>query len=215
MARRKSKRKGGGGGEATPIGALTPAPRAPLDPLADAKRKRERARTTIKARVAREQWREELKNYDEFWVPLADIRRASDSYDANLIAAAAIRHIENEKGYVRCGFDTEGSIKVLQLHFNFEHSSYSHVYQLNKFVRDGDAPEKLKELLTHPRIVFTGKKVNEEVIDVMKMCGVDEANIRTTRIVETQRCFESIEMISRGKSYAHRYFEFGIYAPNY
>ena len=49
----------------------------------------------------------------------------------------------------------------------------------------------------------------------MEMCGIEEENIRKTRIVETQRCFESIEMISRGRNHAHRYFEFGIYAPNY
>ena len=58
--------------------------------------------------MAREQRQEELKNYDQFSMPSADIRRASDSYDASQIAAAAIQDIENENVYVRRGFDTEG-----------------------------------------------------------------------------------------------------------
>ena len=214
MPKGKGKKKGNGGkGKDLNSGGL--APRSVLDAYATLKKRRDRARLHFKASIVREMESEDKKYWSEFQVPLEDIRYASDSFDANKFASEALIDIAKEGCDVYCGFDTEGSIKVLQLDFAFGSRTYSHVYQLNKIVYDGKAPEKLQELLAHENLVFTGKKVNDELIEVLEMCGVEPERIRTARIVETQRTFEVIEMVARGDRYAYKYLEFGQYSPDY
>ena len=171
---------------------------------------------TFKAQVAREFHETEKVKFAEFVVPEKDIYYATDSFDADKFATMAIADIEKESSdHVSVGFDTEGSIKVLQLYFTFNERKYALVFQLNKLIYNGKAPNGLVRLLSHPAIVFSGKKVNEEVIEVMTMMSIDEAVIARTKIVETQRCFELIEMISKGERFAFRYLEHGHYTPSY
>lgn len=143
------------------------------------------------------------------------IEYAADPYDAKQFAERAIGDLDKAKGRVLVGFDTEGSIKTLQLHFAFADREYSQIYQLNKILHDDSARRRLRELLLHAKIIFTGKSVNEEIITVLQMCGAKDVDVMQTRIIESQRCFEVVEMITRGNGTAVRYLEDRHYSPSF
>lgn len=193
----------------------TPEPRITIDKGVVDKKRRKNARTFSKARVGREMWENEKEEKVEFKIPVSQISYADEIDDANSLAARAIKDLNERNGDSLVGFDTEGSIKVLQLFFSFEGKEYAQIYQLNKIVVDGQAPEDLVLLLTDDRIIYSGKKVNDEIVDVLRMCGVKEEVVRKARIVEVQRCFEVIEMMARGVEKAHQYLIDGIYSPSY
>ena len=192
-----------------------PEPRVPIGKGASDKKRRKTARTIAKAQVGRVMWENEKKEMAEFTIPSERISYADDRDDANRMAADAIKDISQQEGDSLVGFDTEGSIKVLQLFYSFEGREYAQIYQLNKIIVDGRAPEKLIKLLTLDEIVFSGKKVNDEIIDVLGMCGVKEEDVAKARIIEAQRCFEVIEMVAKGIDKAHQYLVDGIYSPSY
>ena len=193
-----------------------PTPRIPVPNDANKKRRRKLAKTMAKARVARESWPKELKERREFKVPIDRIRYADDRDTADRIAQSAINDLDREKaGKVLVGFDTEGSIFVLQLFFRFGDREYARIFQLNRIIVDGEAPKNLIRLLTHPKVVFTGKNVNGEAIEVLRMCGAGEEFVKKIKIIENQRCFETIEMAAKGDEYARDYLSYGRYHPSF
>ena len=84
---------------------------------------------------------------------------------------------------VLVGFDTEGSIKVLQLFFDFGDCNYTIVFQLNHLIRNNTVPEEPKRLLTS-NYRLHGKKVNEKLVDIVSMCGTQPPTI--ARILQTR-----------------------------
>ena len=98
----------------------------------------------------------------------------------------AIDDVNNVGKDVLVGFDTEGSIKVLQLFFYFGDSSYTIVFQLTRHQRNGNAFSCIQTSSSRE------KKVNKELVDVMLMCGIQPPTIAQARFVEVQWCFETI-----------------------
>ena len=113
-------------------------PRVPLDADQTKKKRRHRARVMMKARVVRGMWKVELERYSEFSIPIDNVFYADDSFDVEH-ALRAVDDVNNVGKDVLVGFNTEGSIKVLQLFFNFGNSSYTIVFQLTRHQRNGNA----------------------------------------------------------------------------
>lgn len=209
----KKKSKGGGGGAKQT--AELPKARVPLtyDQCRQARRRKQR--TIFKAQVTREMEKKEKEIKEMLEVQLDNIQYAGDSFDAFEYADKAIKDLDRATGRVLVGFDTEGSIKTLQLYFGFKDKEYSQIYHLNKFLDNERARLRLRDLLLHEKIVFTGKSVNDELIDVLQMCGVLDVYIESSRIIESQRCFEVVELAVRNSKKALAYLEHGQYSPSF
>ena len=194
-----------------------PITRIPLKQLrSERTRKRNTQKTLHKAKIMRENHQKKLANKGCFEVDVNNIRYADNYADADRLADDILRRLQRTREEdVIVGFDTEGSITVLQLFFQINGRDFAQVYQLNKILKENKSPPNLIKLLTDERMVFAGKAVNGEVIEVMRMCRVDEQAIRKMRIVEVQRIFETLEVICKSDRQAYGYFNHGTYIPSY
>ena len=126
----------------------------------DRRKRRRRQRTFIKAKVAREMWEEEKQKIDEFKVPLEKIYYADSPEVAAKVSLDAIERInECKEDEIPVGFDTEGSIETLQLFFSIDGAEWGVVFQLNRIIINGRAPEEMCRLLTHCKIRPCGRCV--------------------------------------------------------
>ena len=161
-------------------------------------------------------YEKEKERKSEFKIPASQIYYASTPREAEDLAEDALERIRRcQDDDILVGFDTEGSIEVLQLFFRINGEEWALVFQLNRIIVNGKAPESVNRLLLLNKVSYGAKKGNEEVIDVLRMCGIPDSAIKAVRIVEVQRCFEVIELMTRGMAKALAYLEHGRYTPSF
>ena len=97
------------------------------------------------------------------------------------------------------GWDTEGAAPdTLQLSHDDGRRITTWVIQLNKVAPDNKLPPILERIISHPKSVFTGKNVEQELLQFFEKYQFSVKTAREAKFVEGLTLFRLAEALGRG-----------------
>ena len=97
------------------------------------------------------------------------------------------------------GWDTEGPFPdTIQLAHDHGKKTVSWVIQLNKAVSDGKLPPIIDRIIKHPKSVFTGENVEQELLQFFEKFQFSVDTAREAKFIEGLTLFRLAEALGRG-----------------
>ena len=121
---------------------------------------------------------------------------------ANLVCVEMMEVMEKCDDSVMCGFDTERdgctfqtSIKIPNAMGRGKHYEKNILFQMKTYknqgtnILQGGIPTKMRQFFSHPKLVFVGKKIRDDVITAISMLEIDVEAMNKMRYLEMDQLF--------------------------
>ena len=160
----------------------------------------ERAKDNIDWDAEETLFEQDCKQRELIALNRADIEYAANPTDANRFTRKLLNDLEasgDEHWFV--GFDTEGLNDVFQLYAHPDGNRHAIVYQVKWIMEGKKLPQALSDLLNNPRVIFVGKKVGKELLDLFEVLEIPRERRVSVKCISVDDLVLACDALSRGR----------------